>query len=55
MSEIRYRASITIFISSAYAYMITGFINVLPFACWSFFTGEFCPIVLECPKVLRGS
>ena len=54
MSEFRYRASITIVISSATAYMITGFIIVLHFACWSFFTGELCPIVQECTTNRRN-
>ena len=40
ISELRYLASRTIFKDSLFAKMITGFTNVLPFCCFSLFTGE---------------
>ena len=40
MNELRYLASRTSFNDSPFAKTITGFINLLPFGCSSFFTGE---------------
>ena len=40
MSEMRYLSSRTIFNHSSFAKMVTGFMKVLPFGCFSLFTGE---------------
>ena len=48
ISELRYLASRTIFSDSPLARMITGLIKVLPFGCFSLFTGD---IISYCSKM----
>ena len=48
ISELRYLASRTIFSDSPLAKTITGLIKVLPFGCFSLFTGD---IISYCSKM----
>ena len=48
ISELRYLASRTVFSDSPLAELVTGLIKVLPFDCFSLFTGD---IISYCSKM----
>ena len=47
MRELRYLAFKTIFNDSPLAKIITGFMNVFPFGCFSLYTGEIISVTIH--------